>query len=265
MKSIADSLKAISERAIEPLPDDAQCSVCKYFDIQHPDVRRILSARDPDGRQKLLYQAQCKCLLASDKAKRDDDLRRMQANMPPPSPLGPRTFLRFERRTGAESALEAAQRFALLAGPPVLLLVGQTGTGKSHLLEAIGQYVLHETAHSVRYDTGTGLLDRLRTSFLDGSEMSMVEMMAWYQRRKVLLIDDLGREKATDFAVERLTALIDERMRQGWWTALTTNLGRDEMAERLGERLASRLYQTNADLQEVRRVTITASDYRGGA
>ena len=92
----------------------------------------------------------------------------------------------------------------------------------------------------------------------------MAAVLAWYQLRRFFLLDDLGAEKRSDFTVERLTELIDERMRMGWRTAITTNLGREELADRCGERLASRLFQTRADLKEVRRVTIAATDYRGG-
>ena len=41
----------------EALPDESQCPTCGYFDVTHPDVRRILLDRDPAK----LKQAACRC------------------------------------------------------------------------------------------------------------------------------------------------------------------------------------------------------------
>ena len=251
------SLQRISH--FEPLPDESQCPVCGYFDVSHPDVQRMLLAQDPS--KQLFYQAQCRCSGLADKAKRDDALRHSQSGLPHDDE--PRMFLGFEARTGTEAALETALQFASLPrAPSVLLLLGETGTGKSHLLEAIGRHVLANSNWKVRYDTSTRFLDRLRWSYSDATNETIETLLAWYQQRKLVLLDDLGAEKATDWAVERLVSFIDDRMVMRLHLAIATNLDAEEMARRLGERLASRLFQTNAALGEVARVSLTATDYR---
>ena len=88
-------------------------------------------------------------------------------------------------------------------------------------------------------------------------------MTNWYQRHSVLLLDDLGAESAKDWAVERLTALVDERLRLGKRMVLATNLTQAQALERLGDRLTSRVFQTNQELGDVTLVAIVATDYRG--
>ena len=76
------------------------------------------------------------------------------------------------------------------------------------------------------------------------------------------VLDDVGMEKATDFAAAEITDLVDERIQYGRRTIIATNKTRDEMAEHLGDRLASRMYATNELLGSVKLVVSDAEDYR---
>lgn len=61
----------------------------------------------------------------------------------------------------------------------------------------------------------------------------------------LLVLDDMGVEKATDWAVEQLTKLVDARVNAGLPTIVTSNLSLGQLAEQWGgisgERLVSRL------------------------
>jgi len=90
-------------------------------------------------------------------------------------------------------------------------------------------------------------------------------MMSWYNNMKVLLLDDVGAERTTDFANEQINALIDARINSGGWLAISTNLSKDEMIQHLGRRNASRIWATNPELEkkdEAKVVINTAGDYR---
>ena len=135
MRTLGDDLQRIRS-AGEPLPDDGQCPVCGYFDVSHPDVRRILLDRDPS--QRIFSIAQCKCQGQEEIQRRNDELRFAQAQLP----TGARTFDNFIEQPGTDIMLAAARRFCHREGPRMLVLVGQTGTGKSHVLESIGRQAL---------------------------------------------------------------------------------------------------------------------------
>ena len=256
MQTLGDALQRLRS-AGEPLPDDAQCPICMYFDITHPDVRRFLLDRDPSKR--VFHQAECKCQSREEQRSRDDQLRHAQAALPTGGT--PRTFDNFRTRPGTDDMMAAARRFADRQGPRMLVLVGQTGTGKSHLLEAIGRQAL-ESGRTVRYDLASTFLNRLRHTYDSDSGDDLHDLMAWYQRRDTVLLDDVGMEAATDWAREQLTTLVEERLHSGGWMVLATNLNKAGMADRMGDRLASRLYARNPELPEVSIVVNTAEDYR---
>ena len=256
MQTLGDALQRLRS-AGEPLPNDSQCPVCGYFDITHPDLRRILSDRDPT--KKIFHQAQCKCVGREEQQRRDDQLRHAQAALPTGGV--PRTFDNFLGRPGTDDMLAAARRFADRQGPQMLVMVGQTGTGKSHLLEAIGRHVL-ESGRTVRYDLASTFLSRLRHTYDSDSGEDVHDLTAWYQRRQTVLLDDIGMESATAWVREQLTTLVEERLHSGGWMALATNLSKTAMADRMGDRLASRLYAGNPELPGVSLVINTAEDYR---
>jgi len=86
--------------------------------------------------------------------------------------------------------------------------------------------------------------------------------MNWYYMQDTLLIDDIGLESSTPWVQEQLTTLVSERLNSTRWTAIATNLDKGRLADKMGERLASRLYATNPELSEVALVINTATDYR---
>jgi hypothetical protein len=71
---------------------------------------------------------------------------------------------------------------------------------------------------------------------------------------KLLILDDLGTEKLTDWAAEKLDTLIDHRYIKGLPLVVTTNVP----AAQLSPRIASRLQ----DRRLGRVVTLSGPDYR---
>ena len=72
------------------------------------------------------------------------------------------------------------------------------------------------------------------------------------------MMDDLGREKGTEWATERLYVLIDHRYANLLPTVVTTNFDLDELVERGYDATVSRLVEGSAAIR------LTASDYRAG-
>jgi DNA replication protein DnaC len=236
MTSMGPALKVLMNKLVV-LPDDLQCPECKYFAMSSPEAIAIV--RESGGNVQM---ATCKCPDRKAQANREADGRRMLSNLPHQGPDSkPRTLDMFRRRDGTKDAVEAMQAFIALEGPKIVTLIGDYGTGKSHLAEAVGREWLHR-GQTVRYDQVGDLLDELRGTFSRDEEETVHSMMEFRQTRSLLILDDLGATTGTKFAHDQLTALVDHRYRTDSWLLVTTNLSREEMDKHAGERVAERLW-----------------------
>ena len=122
-----------------------------------------------------------------------------------------------------------------------LVLMGAVGTGKTWSAYALAR-ALHERGRSVRFMPTGVLLDGLRP---DGQ-------WTWhpFARADVLMLDDLGATKPSDWTRDQLTLILDERWHQLRPTLVTTNLELPDLEEAIGVRSYDRLME-NAWLVEI--------------
>jgi DNA replication protein DnaC len=124
-----------------------------------------------------------------------------------------------------------------------LWLFGETGTGKTSLAMLISKAAL-EAGHSVAIYSLPKLLARIRQTY--DSEPGGDSYLAFFERLTsvdLLHIDDLGAEKRSDWVLEQLYALINERYEAQRSMLITTNLPHPELEEQIGARTVSRLSQ----------------------
>jgi DNA replication protein DnaC len=119
-----------------------------------------------------------------------------------------------------------------------LVLLGPVGTGKTHAAVAAVR-ALHDRGDEVVFLPVVELLDQLRPG---GPEHALSE----YAHADVLVLDDLGAERPTEWTGERLYALINRRWLEERPTVATTNLDPDPLRTALGERVFSRLVGNDA-------------------
>jgi DNA replication protein DnaC len=124
-----------------------------------------------------------------------------------------------------------------------LWLFGDTGTGKTTLAMLISSAAL-EAGRSVAIYSLPKLLARIRRTY--DAEPGGDSYLSFFERLTsvdLLHIDDLGAEKRSDWVLEQLYALINERYETQRSILITTNLPHEELEEQIGPRTVSRLTQ----------------------
>jgi DNA replication protein DnaC len=147
-------------------------------------------------------------------------------------------FENFDATTADQKKLLRNVRALDLDGDLGLYLFGPVGTGKTHLAVAT-LLALRAEGYFGQYISTQELLVTCRNSFR--SEEGLKEILEPYGRMDVLLLDDLGTEKPTEFTRETLGTVIDRAYRHEQRLIVTSNLDLNALAERLDARIADRL------------------------
>ena len=164
----------------------------------------------------------------------------------------------FDSRGGAlDETLATLQWFMATASDEWLYLFGPVGSGKTRAAATIVlEWMRHRSTYA-RFLTAAQLFSGLRESeFGRGSGGLDIDLVAGYH---LLVVDDLGAEKATDYRTEKLIEVMAARWDHDpqHHTVITSNLDLEQLSVHLGsERLSSRLAQW------CRFVRMDASDYR---
>ena len=164
------------------------------------------------------------------------------------------------QRTAARLASEFALEFP--AVDRGLLLTGDVGVGKTHLAVSILKGLVERGFKCRFYEFG-GLLKQIQDSYNPTTLASEVRVLAPVFSSDVLVLDELGASKPTDWVQDTLSHIINTRYNDKKFTIVTTNYPdetadpREETLEdRIGVRARSRLFEM------CRTVTMTGLDFR---
>lgn len=123
-----------------------------------------------------------------------------------------------------------------------VMLYGTVGTGKTHLAASIGNYIVYEHGYDVYFMPFTELLNTLKNNMNDKDFIK--GFMKRLYNTDLLIMDDLGKEKYTDWAAEQLFSLLDNRYRDCKPIIVTTNYTPQQLSQRVDEAIMSRLIGT---------------------
>lgn len=118
-----------------------------------------------------------------------------------------------------------------------LLMIGNTGLGKTHLSLAIANALL-EKGFSVIYDSAGSLMHQLEQEQFSHSSGDTLRLLL---ECDLLIIDDFGTEFETRFTSSMIYTLLNGRISAGLPFIVSTNLTPQEIRGRYGDRVLSRL------------------------
>ncbi len=221
------------------------CPVCNGFGVLESDDGRTLRP--------------CRCRDGTDR-----EARRRAARVP--ERYRNCTLTNYRPQEPSQERAKAAARRFVADFPDVdlgLLLVGPVGVGKTHLAVAILLELIDTMGVKGVFGDFTDLLARIQASFSRGSEESEEEILSVYRDADLLVLDELGARRPTDWARDVLYGLLNTRYNRRRVTILTTNYedrpartGDETLEVRIGTPLRSRLFEM------CRLVEIGGKDFR---
>ena len=121
-----------------------------------------------------------------------------------------------------------------------LLLIGTTGTGKTHISTAIAKTVISQ-GFDVLYDSVQNIISDYETDRFKSGYGAVEAVSGKYTDCDLLIIDDLGTEFINQFSISVLYNLINTRINKGLSTIISTNLSATELAGKYEGRIYSRM------------------------
>lgn len=129
-----------------------------------------------------------------------------------------------------------------------LLLLGDVGTGKTHMACAIAN-ALRLQLRPVLYCTALEAVMLVKASWKRGDDgMTEYDVYARFGEPDLLIIDEIGVQMGSDFERMVLTSIADIRSRNCLPTIVISNLEPKEIYKLLGERMYDRLVGFDAKL-----------------
>lgn len=139
------------------------------------------------------------------------------------------TFDKYEVREENKKVFEMAKKYAdrfqdMYKKNQGLLLYGPVGTGKSFTAACIGNYLLDNAEPVIM----TSFVKILQDIWENDREAEYITIL---NSASLLIVDDLGTERETDYALEKVYNIIDSRVRANKPMIITSNLELNDMME----------------------------------
>ena len=202
-------------------PDRCQCEGAKAYWEEYDKEQERIAREKAEAEDRAKMQAKVERLLGKSGIKKR---------------FLTRTFENFTVDKVNRKAYETAKAYAdnfqdFKEKGEGLYFVGSFGTGKTHLAAAISLYLINKGI-PVICRTLIDLLGEIRRTY-DNSSTSEYEVLSLYKEIDLLVVDDLGKEAPSEWALATFYAILNERYEACLPTIITTNYSDQELINRL--------------------------------
>jgi DNA replication protein DnaC len=125
---------------------------------------------------------------------------------------------------------------------------GDVGTGKTSLAMLVSK-AAHDAGHGIAVYSVPSLLAEIQGTYEESSSRSYLSLFNQLCRVDLLQLDDLGAERRTEWVLEQLYSIVNERWQNGRAMIVTTNapdLNRENVVEKVREQV--RALQSSIDI-----------------
>ncbi len=153
-----------------------------------------------------------------------------------------------------------------------LLLVGSVGVGKTHLAVSILRELMTTKGVAGAFYDFRELLTKVKATYNAGSSLGELAVLGPVFKAELLVLDELGAMKLTDWVFDTIEHIINARYNDGKTTIITTNYpmtepepaaneyARAAQVETLRERIGARMHSRLQEMCDV--VEMNGPDYR---
>ena len=263
MLKVAETGLRNQKRREKDFYDDQGFLVCGICGEKRQDIYMFPdpTADDPNRKSPIKRVRQCFCDRKAEQeekqreqAKKDmETVSRLRSMSLMDERFADATFAKYEKNKYNEKNLRYCRRYVeafdlMIENNQGLLFWGDVGTGKSYSAACIANALMSKKIPVVM-TSFVRMLDAIKNG-----EEQVAQMMEKMRYAKLVIFDDLGAERGTQYALEQVYNIIDSRYRQKLPMLLTTNLTIQQMKDETDtqyKRIYDRIFETCYPIQFV--------------
>jgi len=234
--------KAITEKLMSTMPSDDEEEICDFC-----GTKKEYGSVEVNGMYRgNLHKATCHSCLKKELLSRSissfqSDSEKYLLERGVPKRFLNCSFESFKSDTRTMKIISDLKDVDSSFTDSIFLTSDRSGTGKTHLAVSIMRNLMNQGFLSVRFISSPYLFLEIKNSFNSEGTETEKSIMEKFCKIPFLIIDDIGVERVTEWALQVWYMIIDRRYSEMMPTIYTSNLSVGDLAAKLDKRIASRI------------------------